>query len=106
MVGIGKLFKQAGQAAQTSPSSATGPAMPAPPSYQTFNIQLYFKAVQLFGKDFFGKLVPEFFKDPQSHLQNFSSWWAKQKQDEQAAYGGVLLGSLMVVIGIVLIIVL
>ena len=116
MAGIGDMFKQIGQSlkgkpktapTQTSqgPSAQAGPGMPAPPS-KGFDFNLYMQALQNFANDFFGKQVPEFFKNMGPKLKNFPVWWKQQKQDEQLAYGGVVLGSVMMIVGVVLLIVL
>ena len=97
MPGIGAMFRPNPQPA--------GRGMPQPPFSQKFDFNKYIEACQIFGKDFFGRQVPEFFKNPKPHLQNFSKWWNAQKQYEQLAYGGIAVGSLMMVVGIVLIIV-
>jgi hypothetical protein len=115
MAGIGDMFQKIAQAFKGksgTPDAAAAaaskkqqtPGLPTPPS-QGFDFNIYMQAVQIFFNDFFGRQVPEFFKDPMPKLKNFPVWWKKQKQDEQLAYGGVLLGFVMIIVGVVLIIV-
>lgn len=94
--------------APVAAASGTAPKMAGVLGQQKpgFDINMYMKAVQLFFKDFFGKKVPAFFKNPGPYLKNFPVWWGGLKQDEQISYGVFGLGSLMFVTGIVLFIVL
>jgi hypothetical protein len=69
-----------------------------------FDLNLYMKAVSMFFSDFFGKKLPYFFKNIGPSFKRFPEWWKKTPQDEQLAYGLLVLGDLMLVVGIVLLV--
>ena len=69
-----------------------------------FNFGLYVKAVGVFFNDFFGKKISYFFSNLGTVFSDLPRWWGKQEQDEKAAYGFLLVGNIMFVVGIVLII--
>lgn len=102
MAGISDAFKQIGQLfvkKDFSPSRPASQNSATPP----FDPNKYMEAWKIFLNEFFTKQVPEFFKNPGPHLQNFGTWWKAQQQGVQLAYGGVLVGSCMIVVGVVLI---
>ena len=91
----------------TTPAPGSAPKMAGAPGQQkAFDINTYFKAVGLFGQDFFGKKVPAFFKKPDDYIKQFPVWVQGLPQDEQIAYGVLCMGPVFIIVGIVLILVL
>ncbi|MBW2964332.1 hypothetical protein KY363_02635 [Candidatus Woesearchaeota archaeon] len=95
---------QAGMAKKLPGSGV--PTVSAPGAKKPFDVNLYFKAVQLFFSDFFGKKVPMFFQDPGNYLKKAPDWFKRLPQDEQISYGVLAFGHVLFIVGIVLIIVL
>lgn len=67
-----------------------------------FDIKIYMQAVKLFFPDFFGKKIPYFFKNIGPVMKKAPDWFKRLPQDEQAAYVGVFVAPLLIIIGVVL----
>lgn len=90
-------------------AAAAVPKAAAPPGAKIkkkgLDLNLYMKAVSMSFSDFFGKKLPYFFKNIGPSFKKFPEWWKKTPQDEQIAYGLLVLGDVLLVVGIVLLII-
>lgn len=95
--------------AKQLPRGGPGAGVPmtgVPGQTKGFDINTYFKAVQLFFSDFFGKKLPMFFKNPGPYLKGAPDWFSGLPQDEKISYGVLAGGHVLFIVGIVLFIVL
>ena len=108
MTGITDFFVKIGLL-KKKPAAAAVPKARVPPGAKVkkkgLDLNLYLKAMSMSFSDFFGKKLPYFFKNIGPSFKKFPAWWKKTPQDEQIAYGLLVLGDVMLVVGIVLLVV-
>lgn len=83
---------------QTNPQDSSAPGASAG---KAIDLRLYFKALGIFFKDFFGKKIIYFFKNFVPVIKGFSIWFNKQTNAEKIAYAMIPVAFILIIVGIV-----